>query len=100
MKYKIVKTNTYESQLINIISYLVTNFSSIVANEYLDYLDSQIRNLELFPYFGKETQLMKGYQCRSFVSKKNIVLYYVDEEKKAVHLLFITTATENYLNLL
>lgn len=100
MKYKIVKTSTYESQLINLISYLVTNFSSIVANDYLDYLDSQIRNLELFPYIGKETQLLKGYQCRSLVSKKNIVLYYVDEEKKAVYLLFITTATENYLNLL
>ena len=100
MKYKIVKTSTYESQLINLISYLVLNFSSIVASEYLDYLDNQIHNLELFPYLGKEIQLIEGYQCRSLISKKNIILYYVDEENKAVKLLYITSANENYLNLL
>ena len=43
---------------------------------------------------------MEGYKCRSMISKKNIILYYVDEENKAVHLLYITSANENYLNLL
>ena len=100
MKYKISKTDTYETELINIISYLVTNFSSVVAKEYLNYLDDQIRNLETFPYIGKEILLIEGYQCRSLISKKNIVLYYVDEENKTVHLLYIVSANENYLNLL
>ena len=100
MNYRIVKTSTYESQLKNLISYLVTNFSAIVADEYLNYLDKQIHNLAIFPYLGKETQLLEGYQCRSIISKKNIVLYYVDEENKAVHLLYIASANENYLNLL
>ena len=100
MKYELIKTSTYESQLINLISYLITNFSPNVANEYLNYLDNQIQNLQVFPYLGKEITLMEGYKCRSMISKKNIILYYVDEENKAVHLLYITSANKNYLNLL
>lgn len=97
--YKIIQTNEFEEKFKNIFIYLIHNFSLTVAQDYWNYLDSQIRNLQLFPNIGKTIVLQNGNICRAIISKKNIVLYQIDEEKKQIVLLGIVSSNENYLNL-
>lgn len=56
--------------------------------------------LEVLPHRGKEIKLLKSFTYKYLVSKKNIIIYKIDEDKKEVHLLYIATANENYLNLM
>ena len=100
MLYKIEKTDAFSLQLKNILFYLSFNFSLKIAHEYRIYIEEQLKNLAEFPYLGKRKTLLDDNQCLYLISKKNIILYSVDEERKVVHLLYIASANENYLNLL
>ena len=98
--YSIVKSAEFDVKFKKILQYLLIYFSQRVANDYWRYLHNQLKNLEVFPYLGTDVNLVGSKNCMALVSRKNIVFYRVDEEKKEVHLLFIASANENYLNLL
>ena len=100
MKYKIIWSETFENQLKNILLYIIDNFSYHSANKYRKFLEDQLMTLELLPHRGKEIKLTETKKHLYLVSKQNIIIYRVDEENKAVHLLYIASANENYLNLL
>lgn len=100
MKYKLIWTEIFVDQLRKILLYLIDNFSYQAAAKYRKFLDEQITTLQVLPYRGKEIELVGLKKCLYLISKKNIIFYRVDEEKKEVHLLFIASANENYLNLL
>ena len=98
--YSIIKSKEFDDKFDRILEYLITNFSQKVANDYWRYLYNQLKNLEVFPYIGTQINLVGLKPFMSLISKKNIIIYQVDEEKKEVHLLFIASANENYLNLI
>lgn len=100
MIYKIIWTETFGIQLHNILSYLTKEFSYQSASKYRRYLEDQLMLLEVLPHRGKEIKLLKSFTYKYLVSKKNIIIYKIDEDKKEVHLLYIATANENYLNLM
>ena len=100
MKFQIVISEDFKVRLKEIIIYLVSNFSNFVANGYFNYINNQIKNLEIFPHYGKEIVLLDGSRYRCLISKQNVIIYEVNEEKKQVLLLTIVSANENYLNLL
>ena len=100
MKYQVIKTPIFQKQLEKIILYLIENFSYKTAMKYRHFLETQLHNLEILPRRGKPINLVGLLDCLYLVSKKNIIFYQINEEHKEVHLLYITSANENYLNLL
>ena len=99
MKYSVVRTDTFEKHLIDILIYLSQTYSKKVANDYLDYLESQLKVLEDFPYMWPYDQRKQFSNHRILISDKNIVFYKIDETKKQVICEIITSSDENYLNL-
>lgn len=73
MMYKLIKTETFEKQF---------------------------KELSNFPCIGKEfeSSILKGYKV--LISKKNLLIYKVDEENNIIILYLIVSANQNYLNLL
>lgn len=81
MKYSVVRTDTFEKHLIDILIYLSQTYSNKVANDYLDYLESQLKVLEDFPYMWPYDQRKQFSNHRILISDKNIVFYKIDETK-------------------
>ena len=100
MIYQIIWTETFGIRLDNILKYLTKEFSYQSAKKYRSYLEDQLKLLEVLPHRGKEIKLLQKFTYKYLISKKNIIIYKIDEDKKEVHLLTIATANENYLNLL
>ena len=97
--YKVITTKLFEGTLDKITSYLIQTYSSKIAENYLEELRQQIQNLALFPYMWPENQMPEFSNHRILISRKNIVFYRVDEEKKIVICEIITSSDQNYLNL-
>ena len=97
--YKVTRNENFEKDLESIISYLIENFSRDVCTKYLDYLTEQIENLSYFPYIGFTAMIPKHPNYRALISRKNLVLYSIDETKKEVTLNAIVSADKKYSNL-
>ena len=102
MDFKILRTNRFNDNLQDIITYIKDEFSLNEAIEYLDYFEEQMTNLLKFPYIGsvpRSTTISKqGY--RVLVSKQNLIFYKVDEQNKVIILYTIVSAKQDYLNMI
>ena len=102
MNYKVIFTAEFEKQLDNILDYIERSFSKEYAEEYFDYLISQLDNLSVFPNIGIKIRplILSTKPTNAFVSRKNIIFYRIDEETKQIFLIALASASENYLNLM
>ncbi len=102
MSYKIIRTDKFNDQLIDIIMYIRDSFSKKEAQEYLDYLEKEISNLKDFPYIGVIPRYQpiakQGY--RAIICKQNIIFYKVNESTKEIVLNIIVSSKRNYINLI
>lgn len=87
MRYKVIWTETFEKQLKKILLYLIDNFSYQAAEEYRRFLEEQLLSLAAFPYLGKQIDLLGLMQCLYLVSKKNIIIYRVDEAERSASII-------------
>ena len=102
MNYKVIFTAEFEEQLNRILDYIESLFSKEYAEEYFDYLVSQLNNLEIFPNLGRKISplILDAKPTNAFISRKNIVFYRIDEKEKQIFLITIVSSSENYLNLM
>ena len=99
MKYRVVQTAIFQNQLKELLLNLSQEYSKKVALEYDLFLRQQIKMLEEFPYLWPLDGVEEFENYHLLISKKNIVFYRIDEEKKIVICEIIASSDQNYLNL-
>lgn len=99
MKYRVVQTAIFQNQLKELLLNLSQEYSKKVALEYDLFLRQQIKMLEEFPYLWPLDGVEEFQNYHLLISKKNIVFYRIDEEKKIVICEIIASSDQNYLNL-
>ena len=103
MKYKIIRTDTADEQLRNIIFYIANDSGDVdLALNYLSKLESGIKRLEDFPNSGSRPKYItlrrQGY--RVLIVEKHLVFYKVNELEKMVIIYAVVDSRREYRNLL
>ena len=101
-KYAVIRTDTADSHIHNIILNIAEKFSVDVALEKLDQLEAQMKLLGENPYIGTEPRYMilrrQGYKV--LITEKNLVFYKIDEDNKIVTVYAVVDQRLDYLNII
>lgn len=100
--YTIIRTDTADAGLTNIILFIAENFGTNTALEKLTEVERSINALADNPYAGMEPKYMvlKRQGFRVLVLEKDLVFYKVDEKEKAVIVYAITDHRQDYMKIL
>ncbi len=102
MKYEIIRTDTADSHIKNIILYIAERFGNDVALEKLEELNDCIMSLGDNPYTGIDPGYMtlkrQGYKI--LITKKDLIFYKIYEEKKQVIIYAVTDQRQDYLSII
>lgn len=100
-KYTVLRTDTADALIHNIILNIAEKFGAEIALKKLDELESQIMLLEDNPYIGGEPRYMilrrQGYKV--LITEKNLVFYKIDEEDKTVTVYAVVDQRQDYLSI-
>jgi len=101
-EYKVLRTDTADAQLHQIILQVAENFGRQVALKKLDEIERQFLILEACPYTGSRPRYMtlrrQGYYV--LILKKDLVFYKIDEAQKVVTIHAVVDQRLDYLNIL
>lgn len=102
MKYKVIRTDTADSLIRNIILYIAENFGRNVALKKLDDMETAILSLGDHPHIGTEPKYnvlrRQGYLV--LILKKDLVFYKVDDQKKQVIVYAVVDQRQDYLSII
>lgn len=102
MKYKVIRTDTADSLIRNIILHIAENFGRNVALKKLDDMETAILSLGDHPHIGTEPKYnvlrRQGYLV--LILKKDLVLYKVDDQKKQVIVYAVVDQRQDYLSII
>lgn len=100
--YKILRTDTADSQLRQIMLYIAENWGADAALEKLDEIEHQIRILEKNPYIGSAPhyRILRRQGYKVLILEKNLVFYKIDDENKTVTVYAIVDQRQDYLNII
>lgn len=99
MRYRVVQTAIFQSLLKELLFNLSQKYSKKVAIEYDEFLKSQLKMLEEYPFMWPLDSVQEFKDYHLLISRKNIIFYRIDEEKKMVICEIIASSDQNYLNL-
>lgn len=102
MKYKIIRTDTADAGIRNIVLYIAQNFGSNIALEKLDEIENTILSLEDNPYIGIDPRypVLKRQGYKVLVLKKDLVFYKINEANKEVIIYAVVDQRQDYLNII
>ena len=102
MKYKVIRTDTADSLIRNIILHIAENFGRNVALKKLDDMETAILSLGDHPHIGTEPKYnvlrRQGYLV--LILKKDLVFYKVDDQKKQVIVYAGVDQRQDYLSII
>ena len=102
MKYRVLRTDTADSLIRNIVLYISENFGNSIALEKLEHLESSTMALEHDPYIGVEPKYpvlrRQGYRC--LILEKDLVFYKINEVEKEVTIYAVVDQKQDYLKLI
>ncbi|MGN0274412.1 MAG: type II toxin-antitoxin system RelE/ParE family toxin [Chordicoccus sp.] len=102
MKYKVIRTDTADSLIRNIILHIAENFGRDVALKKLDDMETAILSLGDHPHVGTEPRYnvlrRQGYLV--LILKKDLVFYKVDDQKKQVIVYAVVDQRQDYLSII
>ena len=102
MKYKIIRTETADLQIRQIILHIAENFGNTTALETLNELENSILSLSETPYLGMIPRYpvlrRQGYYV--LILKKNLVFYKVNDNEKTVIIYAVVDQRQDYLKIL
>jgi len=90
--YDVIKTETVQEQIDNIVDYMISEFANVnIAIEFLSDIDDAACMISRYPQIGKEYEpeekLEKTYRIKRV---KNCKLFYtIDEDKKEIYIAYI-----------
>lgn len=100
--YKILRTDTADSQLRQIILYIAENWGADVALKKLEEIEHQIMALEENPYIGSEPHYRalrrQGYKV--LILEKNLVFYKINDKSKEITVYAVVDQRQDYLNII
>lgn len=102
MKYRVVKTDTADSLIRNIILYIAEKFGNDVALEKLEELEEAILQLGVNPNTGTDPRytVLKRQGYKVLILKKDLVFYKVDEIRKEVVIYAVVDQRQDYLSII
>lgn len=100
--YTILRTDTADACLTNIILYIAEKFGNDTALEKLNEIEQSINSLADNPYIGMDPKYMvlKRQGFKVLVLEKNLVFYKIDEKEKTVTVYAITDHRQDYMSIL
>ena len=102
MKYKVIRTDTADSLIRNILLHIAENFGRNVALKKLDDMETAILSLGDHPHIGTEPKYnvlrRQGYLV--LILKKDLVFYKVDDQKKQVIVYAVVDQRQDYLSII
>lgn len=100
--YTLLRTDTADTCLTNIILYIAEKFGVDTALEKLDGIEQSINSLADNPYIGMDPKYMilKRQGFKVLVLEKDLVFYKIDEREKVVTIYAITDHRQDYMNIL
>lgn len=102
MKYGIIRTDTADALMREIILYIAENFGNSVALKKLGELEEAILSLGDNPYIGTTPKynVLKRQGYMVLILEKNLVFYKINEENKMVTVYAVFEQRQNYLDII
>lgn len=102
MKYKVLRTDTADALIRNIVLYIAENFGNETALNKLDDLEKAILKLEDNPYIGTEPRytVLKRQGYKVLILEKDLVFYKIDEDQKTVTVYAVVDQRQDYLSII
>ena len=102
MKYGIIRTDTADALIREIILYVAENFGNSMALKKLGELEEAILSLGDNPYIGTTPKynVLKRQGYMVLILEKNLVFYKINEKKKIVTVYTVLGQIQNYLDII
>ena len=102
MKYKILRTDTADALIRNIVLYIAEKFGNETALEKLNDLETAILALGDNPYIGAEPRytVLKRQGYKVLILEKDLVFYKIDDERKAITVYAVVDQRQDYLSII
>jgi len=102
VKYKVIRTDTADALIRNIVLYIAENFGNEIALNKLDDLEKSILKLEDNPYIGTEPRytVLKRQGYKVLILEKDLVFYKIDEKRKVVTVYAVVDQRQDYLSII
>lgn len=99
--YQLVRTDTFDEQLREIILRIADNFGTANALEILDSIEESLNNLSAVPRMGADPKypVLKRQGYKVLVLKKNLVFYKVNDEEQTVIIDAIVDSCRDYVRI-
>ena len=102
MKYKVLRTDTADALIRNIVLYIAEKFGNETALEKLNELETSILALGDNPYIGTEPRytVLKRQGYKVLILEKDLVFYKIDDERKAITVYAVVDQRRDYLSII
>lgn len=102
MRYKVLRTDTADALIRNIVLYIAENFGNETALSKLEDLESSILKLAENPYIGIDPRytVLKRQGYKVLILEKDLVFYKIDESKKEVTVYAVVDQRQDYLSII
>lgn len=102
MKYQVIRTDTADAMIREIVLYIAENFGNNVAMKKLEELERAILSLGDNPYIGTAPKynILKRQGYMVLILEKDIVFYKINEEKKIVTIYAVVDHRQDYLSII
>ncbi len=102
MKYIVLRTDTADALVRNIVLYIAENFGNEIALKKLDELEQSILKLEDNPYAGTEPRytVLRRQGYKVLILEKDLVFYKIDENERTVTVYAVVDQRQDYLSII
>ena len=102
MKYKVIRTDTADALIRNIVLYIAENFGNEIALNKLDDLEKSILKLADNPYIGTEPRytVLKRQGYKVLILEKDLVFYKTDEHQTVATVYAVVDQRQDYLSII
>ena len=102
MIYKVIRTDTADALIRNIVLYIAEKFGNETALEKLNDLEASILALGDNPYNGMEPRytVLKRQGYKVLILEKDLVFYKIDDERKVITVYAVVDQRQDYLSII
>ena len=102
MNYKVLRTDTADALIRNIILYIAENFGNETALSKLEDLERSILKLSENPYIGTDPRytVLKRQGYKVLILEKDLVFYKINENRKEVTVYAVVDQRQDYLSII
>lgn len=102
MRYKVLRTDTADALIRNIVLYIAENFGNETALSKLEDLERSILKLAENPYIGTDPRytVLKRQGYKALILEKDLVFFKIDENKKEVTVYAVVDQRQDYLSII